>query len=107
MIWMKEVYRAVAHPVKPNPFTLPLFFLPPIDNFYFRRMPSDIKTLQKQTETLLKKVKEEKLTTDDIFDLREALRFHEHRYYIHNDPLISDFEYDSLYKGLEKLEDEA
>ncbi|RYZ51133.1 MAG: DNA ligase (NAD(+)) LigA, partial [Chitinophagaceae bacterium] len=70
-------------------------------------MSPDIKTLQKQTETLLKKAKEEKLTTDDIFDLREALRFHEHRYYIQNDPLVSDFEYDTLYKGLEKLEAEA
>ncbi len=55
----------------------------------------------------MKKAKEEKLTTDDIFDLREALRFHEHRYYIQNDPLVSDFEYDTLYKGLEKLEAEA
>ncbi len=37
--------------------------------------------------------------------LREVLRFHEHRYYILNDPLISDFEYDSLYKKLEALEE--
>ncbi|HEV7330375.1 MAG TPA: NAD-dependent DNA ligase LigA [Flavisolibacter sp.] len=70
-------------------------------------MPSDTKEFQKQTESLLKKIKEDKLTTDDIFDLRDVLRFHEHRYYIQNDPLISDFEYDTLYKGLEKLETEA
>ncbi len=36
--------------------------------------------------------------------LRNAIKFHEYRYYILNDPLISDFEYDSLYKQLEKLE---
>ena len=36
--------------------------------------------------------------------LRDVLRFHEYRYYILNDPLISDTEYDTLYKLLEKLE---
>lgn len=36
--------------------------------------------------------------------LRDVLRFHEYRYYILNDPLISDKEYDSLYKHLEKIE---
>ena len=36
--------------------------------------------------------------------MRSALRFHEHRYYVLNDPLISDAEYDSLYKQLEKIE---
>ncbi len=34
------------------------------------------------------------------------LRFHEYRYAILNDPLIADFEYDILYKELEKLERE-
>jgi DNA ligase (NAD+) len=33
-----------------------------------------------------------------------VLRFHEYRYYIDNDPLIADVEYDTLYKALEKLE---
>jgi len=35
-----------------------------------------------------------------------VLRFHEHRYYILNDPLLSDFEYDQLFKALEKIEKE-
>ena len=34
------------------------------------------------------------------------LRFHEYRYYVLNDPLISDTEYDQIYKKLEKLENE-
>ena len=34
------------------------------------------------------------------------LRFHEHRYYILNDPLLSDYEYDQLFKALEKIEKE-
>src|SRR5204862_1025324 len=38
--------------------------------------------------------------------LREVLRFHEWRYYILNDPLLSDYEYDQLYKALEKIEQE-
>lgn len=38
--------------------------------------------------------------------LRDLLRFHEYRYYVQNDPLISDFEYDTLYKQLEQYEKE-
>ncbi|MEM1326731.1 MAG: NAD-dependent DNA ligase LigA [Bacteroidota bacterium] len=43
-------------------------------------------------------------TAEQIEQLRDALRFHEHRYYVQNDPLVSDFEYDQLYKQLEALE---
>jgi DNA ligase (NAD+) len=39
-----------------------------------------------------------------VEQLRDVLRFHEYRYYILNDPLISDAEYDKLYKALEKFE---
>jgi DNA ligase (NAD+) len=31
-----------------------------------------------------------------VGQLRDVLRFHEYRYYIANDPLISDVEYDTL-----------
>ena len=44
--------------------------------------------------------------TADIEELRNVLRFHENRYYVQNNPLISDTEYDSLYKLLEKFEQE-
>lgn len=40
----------------------------------------------------------------EIEALRDVLRFHEHRYYVMNDPLVSDEEYDRLYKKLEALE---
>ncbi|WP_121353463.1 NAD-dependent DNA ligase LigA [Flavisolibacter nicotianae] len=70
-------------------------------------MSSGIKDAQKHTEQLLKKIKDGKLSTSEIDSLRDVLRFHEHRYYIQNDPLISDFEYDTLFKGLEALEKEA
>lgn len=39
-----------------------------------------------------------------IEELRNTLRFHEYRYYVQNEPLISDYEYDQLYKLLEKIE---
>lgn len=39
-----------------------------------------------------------------IAALRDVLRFHEYRYYITSDPLISDYEYDQLFKALEKIE---
>lgn len=42
--------------------------------------------------------------TNNIDSLRKILRFHEYRYYILTEPLISDFEYDQLYKLLEKVE---
>ena len=61
------------------------------------------KKLQSETTALIKK---KDFGAKEIDSLREVLRFHEHRYYILNDPLISDFEYDQLYKALEKIEDE-
>jgi len=61
------------------------------------------KKLQTETTGLLKK---KDVAAKDAEALRDVLRFHEHRYYILNDPLISDFEYDQLYKALEKIESE-
>ena len=46
------------------------------------------------------------LQVDNLEALRDILRFHEHRYYLENDPLISDYEYDMLYKKLEHFEKE-
>jgi DNA ligase (NAD+) len=62
--------------------------------------------LQKLTASLLKKSNSNLLKTDELDHLRSVLRFHEYRYYVMNDPLIADFEYDSLYKQLEKIETE-
>ncbi len=57
------------------------------------------KDLQAITNSLLK-------NAGTVDQLRKVLRFHEYRYYILNDPLISDAAYDELYKALEKLEKE-
>jgi DNA ligase (NAD+) len=40
----------------------------------------------------------------EIEKLREQIRYHEHRYYVLNDPEISDFEFDKLMRRLEELE---
>ncbi|HEY5463094.1 MAG TPA: NAD-dependent DNA ligase LigA [Hanamia sp.] len=60
---------------------------------------TQIQDLQNLTNTLLK-------NGGSIAQLREVLHFHEYRYYILNDPLISDTEYDRFFKKLEKLENE-
>jgi DNA ligase (NAD+) len=60
--------------------------------------------LQKLSGALLKKITTHRLENKDIDDLRDVLRFHEYRYYVMNDPLVADFEYDSLYKQLENIE---
>jgi DNA ligase (NAD+) len=38
--------------------------------------------------------------------LREAIRYHDYRYYVLDDPVISDAEYDALMAGLKALEEE-
>lgn len=61
---------------------------------------------QQHTERLINENNSNGINIAEIEWLRNVLRFHEHRYYILNDPLISDFEYDSLYRALDKLEQE-
>lgn len=63
-----------------------------------------IKQLQELTAKYIKGNIDCELSNVNAF--REILRFHEYRYYVQNDPLISDFEYDGLYKQLEKFEKE-
>jgi DNA ligase (NAD+) len=43
---------------------------------------------------------------DRLRELRDAIRHHEERYYIHNDPEVSDEEFDRLLHELERLEAE-
>ncbi len=63
---------------------------------YTKARIQDLETL---TKTLLK-------NEGTAEQLRDVLRFHEYRYYVLNDSLISDEEYDRLYKKLEKFERE-
>lgn len=59
---------------------------------------------KEEVAELLSKSKAKFETAEDIDILRSVIRLHEHRYYVLNDPLISDAEYDRLYKSLEALE---
>ncbi|NNE29634.1 MAG: NAD-dependent DNA ligase LigA [Saprospiraceae bacterium] len=60
------------------------------------------KGLNAQTKDFLKTI--ETVGADQLTDLRKVLVYHEWRYYVLNEPLVSDYEYDSLYKQLEKIE---
>ena len=40
----------------------------------------------------------------EIAELREKIRYHEHRYYVLDDPEVSDFEFDKLMQRLKELE---
>jgi DNA ligase (NAD+) len=57
--------------------------------------------LQKATAALLQ---QNSIELQQIDTLRNTLRFHEYRYYVINDPLLSDTEYDQLFKQLQQLE---
>ena len=67
---------------------------------------SQTKELQLLTTRLLEKNNSDKINRKDLDDLRQVLIFHEYRYYILNNPLLADYEYDQLYKNLEKIEAE-
>lgn len=47
----------------------------------------------------------EEKAVEEVEYLREAIRFHDYRYYVLNDPVISDRAYDKLFDRLETLED--
>ena len=65
--------------------------------------PEEIIAFQKATKNFSAANHTDK-AIEVIEQLRDVLRFHEHRYYILNDPLISDTEYDQLFKLLENIE---
>ncbi len=49
---------------------------------------------------------DKKTAAQKIKKLRKELNHHNYKYYVENNPEISDYEYDQLLKKLEKLEDE-
>jgi DNA ligase (NAD+) len=67
---------------------------------------ASLRSLQEQTTALLRQVQAGTLSPRDIEALRSVLRFHEYRYYVLADPLLADYEYDQLYKALERMEAE-
>jgi len=61
-----------------------------------------IKELSQLTQEYLKHHSVEDLHS--VMVLRDLIRFHEYQYYAQDNPLISDYEYDQLYKLLERAE---
>jgi DNA ligase (NAD+) len=68
--------------------------------------PENLRILQALTSQLLAAITNNRLaySEGEIIDLQQVLRFHEYRYYVLNEPLISDGEYDRLFKALEACE---
>ncbi|MEY3187172.1 MAG: NAD-dependent ligase LigA [Bacteroidota bacterium] len=64
----------------------------------------EIKDLQEKSKLFISKAQDEEFLVQNIKVLRELIQFHEQRYYVMNDPLVADFEFDQLYKSLEKVE---
>jgi DNA ligase (NAD+) len=65
---------------------------------------TQIQLFQAATNQFLRSELETDSTIDELVQLKDLLRFHEYRYYVLNDPLIADFEYDQLYKQLQHFE---
>ncbi|WP_336035743.1 NAD-dependent DNA ligase LigA [Halobacterium yunchengense] len=68
----------------------------PEDNPYVRDPHTDFAPLGDVTEEAAE-------TEAEL--LREAVRYHDYRYYVRNDPVVSDAAYDRLFERLRELED--
>ena len=62
------------------------------------------KQFSEQTKSFLLLSVDEINAEEKIVELQDILRFHEYRYYVLSEPLVTDYEYDQLYKLLEKVE---
>ncbi|MEN9300015.1 MAG: NAD-dependent ligase LigA [Bacteroidota bacterium] len=63
--------------------------------------------LQSATSIWLSKINQNSFldSAEECQQIRKILQFHEFRYYVLNEPLISDYEYDQLYKLLQRSEE--
>ena len=68
--------------------------------------PENLRNVQALTSQLLEAITNNRLSfsVQEMMNLQQVLRFHEYRYYVLNEPLISDGEYDHLFKALEACE---
>lgn len=76
---------------------------PPTSPMY---APEDIKHWNDRTTYYLNRDLPDGITESAVWsrELGAVLRFHEYRYYVLHEPLVSDFEYDQLYKKLQAIE---
>lgn len=64
----------------------------------------DEKRLYKQAKSLIEKTSE-KNAAEEIEQLREVINYSDWKYYVQDELVLSDFEYDTLFKKLKQLED--
>jgi len=67
--------------------------------------PEQQKKLIESTSSFLKKVAAHQMPVEQMEPLRDLIRFHEWKYYVESNPVISDTEYDRLYQALKELEE--
>ena len=71
--------------------------------------PERERELQEKTYGLLKKLNEIKKADFETAkklaeELREVIRYHDYKYYVQANPVISDYDYDRLFRALKELE---
>ncbi|ELY50759.1 NAD-dependent DNA ligase LigA [Natronorubrum bangense] len=66
------------------------------DNPYLRNPPTEFEPLEELSEEAAR---------EQVEHLRAAIREHDRRYYVENDPIIADRTYDALFTRLQDLED--
>ncbi len=71
--------------------------------------PERERELIEKTRELLKRIKTLKdLSIDDARklaeELRDVIRFHDYKYYVQANPVISDYDYDKLFRALKEIE---
>jgi DNA ligase (NAD+) len=62
--------------------------------------------IEKKPEVELEAIDSQGSAKKAVEKLRKAIRYHNHRYYVLDDPVISDAEYDRLMKELQALEEQ-
>jgi len=64
-------------------------------------LPHDEIINQNETQNLLAKTSFE---VEDLAKIKQVLQYHDWRYYVQSEPLITDFDYDKLFQALKKIE---
>ncbi len=67
--------------------------------------PEELSMLNTQTQDWLSNSQQRVSNIEQVKELSKVLRYHEWRYYVLSDPIVSDFEYDQLFKKLKQAEE--
>ncbi|HMB40857.1 MAG TPA: hypothetical protein VKM37_02695, partial [Balneolaceae bacterium] len=69
-------------------------------------MKEEINDIDLKPDVNIDEISSKSESEKNIRKIREALWYHNYRYYVKDDPVISDAEYDKLMEQLEELEEE-